>query len=64
MKTAFSYFPGMFENPVPAVKINCNCKLNILNQKYFDLQRKTVNFRIYSLIRLMFIKQSTKSVEN
>jgi len=32
MKTTFSYFPGMFENPAPA-KIN----LKKQNQKYYEI---------------------------
>ena len=39
MKTTFSYFPGMFENPIPAVKTSC--KLNFIfkeqNQKYYEI---------------------------
>ena len=38
MKTTFSYFPGMFENPVPVVKTSC--KLNIIfkkNSKYYEI---------------------------
>ena len=32
MKTTFSYFPGMFENPAPA-KINFKKQ----NQKYYEI---------------------------
>ena len=32
MKTTFSYFPGMFENPAPA-----KYYLKKLNQKYYEI---------------------------
>ena len=33
MKTTFSYFPGMFENPAPA-----KCYLKKQNRKYIELK--------------------------
>jgi len=36
MKTKFSYFLGMFENPAPAVKTSCIVSLILLKkEKYF-----------------------------
>ena len=33
MKTIFSYFPGMFENPAPAVKTGCKRNINLKKYK-------------------------------
>ena len=48
MKTTFSYFPGMFENPVPAVKISFKLDINYKFQKYHELH--PVIFREHSLL--------------
>ena len=39
MKTTFSYFPGMFGNPAPAVKTSCklNVVLKTLNFEFCDI---------------------------
>ena len=38
IKTTFSYFTGMFENPVAAMKTSCNPNLNLKNnQKYYEI---------------------------
>ena len=36
MKTTFSYFPRMFENPAPAVKTNCKLKV-IWKKKHYEI---------------------------
>ena len=32
MKTTFSYFPGMFENPAPAAKTSCKRNIDKKNK--------------------------------
>ena len=50
MKTTFQYFPGMFEDPAPAVKIICkrNINLKIKNKNmmkinYIRMDRKKID---------------------
>ena len=37
MKTTFSYFQRMFENPVPAVKTSCKRNINFNNLEYYEI---------------------------
>jgi len=36
MKTTFSYFPGMLENPAPKKKFKILCHINIENRIYIS----------------------------
>ena len=37
MKTTFSYFQRMFENPAPAVKTSCKRNINLKNLEYYEI---------------------------
>ena len=42
MKTTFSYFPGMFENPTPAKIIKKKSKI-LWNINYIRMRRKIID---------------------
>jgi len=57
MKTTFSYFPGMFGNPAPAVKTSCKLNIIFFKSKIFLIviicvEFFTIRVKCYNFLNL------------